>query len=41
LQTTAIMGFMKTVKLANSGEHLPIEAPVAFCRALEEFRATL
>ena len=27
--------------IANSGEHLPIEAPAAFCRALEEFRATL
>jgi pimeloyl-ACP methyl ester carboxylesterase len=27
--------------IANSGEHLPIEAPEEFCRVLEEFRATL
>lgn len=27
--------------IANSGEHLPIEAPDSFCRALEEFRVEL
>jgi pimeloyl-ACP methyl ester carboxylesterase len=27
--------------IANSGEHLPIEAPEEFCRALTEFRAGL
>lgn len=27
--------------IENSGEYLPVEAPVAFCRALNEFRATL
>jgi len=27
--------------IANSGEYLPVEAPESFCRALQEFRATL
>jgi len=32
---------LKGQVIANSGEHLPVEAPESFCRALQEFRATL
>jgi pimeloyl-ACP methyl ester carboxylesterase len=32
---------LKGQVIANSGEHLPIEAPEEFCRALAEFRTTL